>query len=254
MPTPDTAALAARLLGMYEDALECRLIDGTLVHYAIHTHDTKPLKAAADALAALSGNPTPQTTSGDSTDNAPGVQPPAYTLTVSATEHTTAHILPPHDPRDPVVSVVTSESGWTASIANEPGIIGVGDTAMDALADLCRALSAAIPDNPTPAPSVAEARDNLLNEAHAIATEVDGRNDGPTSFDVATRLIPRTDALIAAVRADVPKDVREAAVAVNDVATDMERQGLELFVTVYGNALRRKHLRALARHGGAQPA
>jgi len=150
MPTPDTAALAARLLGMYEDALECRLIDGTLVHYAIHTHDTKPLKAAADALAALSGNPTPQTTSGDSTDNAPGVQPPAYTLTVSATEHTTAHILPPHDPRDPVVSVVTSESGWTASIANEPGIIGVGDTAMDALADLCRALSAAIPDNPRP--------------------------------------------------------------------------------------------------------
>ncbi len=250
MTTPDTAALAARLR---------EIVSALPAGFQVSAGDGwrfvgADLTAAAAALAALSGNPTPQTTSGDSTDNAPGVQPPAYTLTVSATEHTTAHILPPHDPRDPVVSVVTSESGWTASIANEPGIIGVGDTAMDALADLCRALSAAIPDNPTPAPSVAEARDNLLNEAHAIATEVDGRNDGPTSFDVATRLIPRTDALIAAVRADVPKDVREAAGRLREEIAWLERNNRGEDGYRPGAHVTVGDLRALARHGAAPPA
>jgi len=59
------------------------------------------------------------------------------------------------------------------------------------------------------------------------------------------------DRYAAAVRADVPKEVREAAVAFAALADEMERVGVRDGFQIYGHTVRLADLRAAARHGGA---
>jgi len=208
VPTPDTAALAARLM----EAASARTVgyheDFALVKKA-------DLTAAADALAALAA---------PSTVTAKLTATPSGNTTIRLGSVTTA--------RDVAAFVRGAE--WAAQ-----RYTATGEQDFYAIAERA-ARGEHVP--PTgPAPSVAEARQAFLR---ALQSDLLGQsvNTADAAFD----------ALLAAIRADVPPEVREIATRVAR-ETDGERDDVTVAVLDemgrVGPIARVRDLRALARHG-----
>jgi len=226
VPTPDTAALAARLIAMRDAPVECGLGGPPCCPC---DNGRCALKDAADALAALSGNPTPQTTGASSTDNAPSV---SAKLTATPSGNTMFRL--GSVTTAPDVAAFVRGAEWAAQ-----RYTATGEQDFYAIAERA-ARGEHVPPS-APAPSVAEAREGV----HDAVFATNDVNDLPAVLDRAL------DRYAAAIRA-VPKEVREIATRVAR-ETDGERDDVTVAVLDEMGRVnpiaRVRDLRALARHG-----